>query len=117
MNILVHSDGGGGGGGEHTAIILRDVPCKSECRTVYDVVSRALEVPSNSLTLSNGVKILQRRLPLCVYTPHVDLAHGLNLHCCIRMLGGGSDDEDGDSSKPTPKKVKVLIMCMHVLLL
>ena len=85
MSIWVHGIG--------RSAVLRNVPSKTECATVYDLVSRVTGVPSQMLTLSTGVKILQRRLPLSAYTSCVDLSQGFSLHCCIRLLGGGSDDE------------------------
>ena len=48
-----------------------------------------------SISYVESVKILQRRILLCTYTSGVDLSHGLNLHCNIRMLGGGIDDPLG----------------------
>ena len=86
MNIWVH-----GIGGKHTTI-LRNIPYNTECKTIYNLLSSIWKIPSHMLSLSNGVKILQRRILLCAYTSGVDLSHGLNLHCNIRMLGGGIGD-------------------------
>jgi hypothetical protein len=83
VSVWVHGLGEGG------CRLLHNVSCEAECRAVYSLVSQLLGVPSEMLTLSTGLKILQPRLPLEAYTSGVDLSHGLNLHCSLRLLGGG----------------------------
>ena len=94
MSIRIHGVGAGG-----SSYLLPDFPCQSECRTIYSRVSHLLGVPSALLTLSTGVKIMRRRVPLQTYTSDLDLSNGLSLYCCISLPGGGSDDEDEKDDK------------------
>ena len=78
-------------------IILRDIPLDTKCSSIYNLVSQISGVPSEILTLSNGVKILECRKPMYSYVASpVNLSHGLNLHCYIKHLGGDSEDEGGE---------------------
>ena len=94
MSIRIHGVGEGG-----SSYLLPAFPCQSECRTIYSRVSHLLGVPSALLTLSTGVKILRRRVPLQTYTSDLDLSNGLSLYCSISLPGGGSDDEDDEDDK------------------
>ena len=67
----------------------------SVCADVYETVSKMSGVPSNMLTLSNGVRILRRNAQLHNYILPGNLSHGLNLHCYVKTLGGDSGDELG----------------------
>ena len=89
MSIWVH-------GIEHS--IIRDVHCDTKCADLYNLISHKSGVPSHMLILSNGVRILKRNDHLYNYTSSVNLSHGLNLHCYIKNLGGGSEDELGKNS-------------------
>ena len=86
MSVWVH-------GMEHS--FIGDVHCNTNCADLYIQVSHMSEVPSHMLTLSNGVRILKRNDKLYNYISPTNLSHGLNLHCYIKNLGGGSGDELG----------------------
>ena len=75
--------------------LLKDVYYSSVCADVYETVSKMSGVPSNMLTLSNGVRILRRNAQLHNYILPGNLSHGLNLHCYVKTLGGDSGDELG----------------------
>ena len=93
VNIRIH------GIGERGSYLLHNFPCKRECRAIYSRVSQLLGVPSQLLTLSTGVKILRRGLPLQTYISDLNLSNGLSLYCNIIIQGGGKDDDklDGES--------------------
>ena len=99
VSIRIHGVEEGG-----SSYLLPDFPCQSECRTIYSRVSHLLGVPSALLTLSTGVKILRRRVPLQTYTSDLDLSNGLTLYCCISLPGGGSDDEGDEGEKDKPSE-------------
>ena len=87
-----------------SSYLLPNFPCQLECGTIYSRVSHLLGVLSALLTLSTGVKILRRRVPLQTYTSDLDLSNGLTLYCCISLPGGGSDDEGDEGEKGTIDK-------------
>ena len=93
VNIRVH------GIAERGSYLLHNFPCQRECRAIYSRVSQLLGVPSQLLTLSTGVKILRRGLPLQTYISDFNISNGLSLYCNITLLGGGSDDEDDEGGK------------------
>ena len=75
--------------------ILRDIPIDTQCSNIYSLVSSLSGVPSKMLILSNGSKFLQPRRPLHSSLSQVNLSHGVNLHCYIKILSGDGGDEVG----------------------
>ena len=87
VNIRIH------GIGERGSYLLHNFPCQRECRAIYSHISQLLGVPSQLLTLSTGMKILRRGLPLQTYLSDLNLSNGLSLYCNIVILGGGREDD------------------------
>ena len=85
MNIWIYGFSGG-------QSMLKNVSCDTMCEDIYNRVSDLSGVPSSILTLSNGVKILQRNKKLCIYTSQANIVNGLSLQCYIKNLGGNGDD-------------------------
>ena len=76
----------------------REVHYSTICADIYTLVSETSGIPTHMLTLSNGVQVLRRKNQLYNYMLPSNPSCGLNLHCSVKRLGGGSRDELGEHS-------------------
>ena len=60
---------------------------------------KSLRGPFKNVYSFKWHQILQPRRPLHSYLSQVNLSHGVNLHCYIKILGGDGGDEVGETFK------------------